>query len=718
MAHRAGPLSQGAGAAGALLILAALEAAWLGWFLVEPLPNVANIGGRIARWMLLAKALPQVVPGVRFEQSYLGQAVGNLGHVENLPQRLPIVLGAALIAASALGLGSLVLGALGLHRLLDRAERIPLAFGLGAIGLGLMALIAGRAGLLGPWPIRVGLGPLVVLGISELVLRRGERPRMSPAWLAPLLVVAPFVVVMALGAMLPATDFDAIEYHLQGPKEYFQAGRVMFLPHNVYTSMPFGVEMLHLLGMEVLGDWWWGAPAGQLVVAAFAPASAALVAVTARRWASPRAAWVAAAVYLTTPWVVRVSALPYVEGPLCFYHAALVWAAARAWSAGPDLGPRLWAVTGLLAGGAMSCKYPALISAVIPFGLLALVAAIRDRSAKVPRAFAAGAAVVMTPWLAKNALDTGNPVYPLAYNVFGGRYWDAELDAKWSKAHGPRPVSMPALVASALDVAGRSDWQSPLYVALAPLALFRPGSRRAAGALWAFAASIFLTWWLLTHRLDRFWLPILPPLAVLAGLGADWTRGRGWSIFLGAILILSIAANLVFVSTELVAGPNDWTADLGDLRDRVPAMLNRPLARLDAELPPDAKILLVGQAAVFHLRHPIVYNTVFNHETLETLARDRPPGQLRRALRQRGVTHVYVDWSEIDRYRSPGNYGFSAFVTPGRLAEWVGSGVLEPPIRIGPRQELYRVHSDPPGGLGAEGRAREDLCREGEAWTR
>ena len=67
---------------------------------------MANIGGRIARWMLLAKALPQVVPGVRFEQSYLGQAVGNLGHVENLPQRLPIVLGAALIAASALGLGS------------------------------------------------------------------------------------------------------------------------------------------------------------------------------------------------------------------------------------------------------------------------------------------------------------------------------------------------------------------------------------------------------------------------------------------------------------------------------------------------------------------------------------------------------------------------------------------------------------------------------------
>ncbi len=133
-----------------------------------------------------------------------------------------------------------------------------------------------------------------------------------------------------LGAMLPTIDFDAIEYHVQGPKEYFQAGRIAFLPHNVYTSMPFGVEMLHLLGMEVLNDWWQGALVGQLLVASFAPATAALIALAARRWASPRAAWCAAAVYLTTPWVYRLAVIPYVEGPLCFYHAALVWVALRA----------------------------------------------------------------------------------------------------------------------------------------------------------------------------------------------------------------------------------------------------------------------------------------------------------------------------------------------------------------------------------------------------
>ncbi len=87
---------------------------------------------------------------------------------------------------------------------------------------------------------------------------------------------------------------------------------------------------------------------------------------------------------------------------------------------------------------------------------------------------------------------------------------------------------------SLVDVAGRSDWQSPLYLALAPLALLRPGSRRPARLLWLFVAYLFLTWWFATHRLDRFWLPILPALAILAGLGADWSRTRAWSVVLVA----------------------------------------------------------------------------------------------------------------------------------------------------------------------------------------
>ena len=61
------------------------------------------------------------------------------------------------------------------------------------------------------------------------------------------------------------------------------------------------------------------------------------------------------------------------------------------------------------------------------------------------------------------------------------------------------------------------------------------------------------------------------------------------------------------------------------------------------------------------------------------------------SLRQRKLTHIYVDWKEIKRHRQPGGYGFTDFVTPSRFAQWVAAGVLERPLLVGPEQELYQV---------------------------
>jgi hypothetical protein len=682
-----------------LVALAVAELAWLVWFLLVPLPNANPLGtaarSRLNRGWILLKTFPEVVPGTSFRESFLGQALDELSHLGNLPQRIPIVLAACLIAAAAAAAGDLAVRTLGQTRGLTWVERISLGFGLGTALLGAIALILGRLGWLSPPLVRTGLALVVARWLFS------SRPwlsirsiRFSAGWL-PALALAPFVVVMLLGSMLPAVDFDVIEYHLQGPKEYFLAGRISFLPHNVYTSMPFGVEMLHLLGMEVLGDWWWGALAGQLLVALFAPAAAGMIAATALRAGSPRGAWIAVIVYLSTPWIYRLAVIAYVEGPLCFFHAALVWAVVRG-QFGREIsrGP-LWGLTGLLAGGAMSCKYPALISAVIPFGVIALIDARRNRSVVPVTAYVLGWAIVMTPWLGKNIIDTGNPVYPLANSIFQGRYWDPGREAKWVSAHGPRVVSADQFCESIVDVAGRSDWQSPLYLALAPLALARAGSRRLAVLLWYYVTYLFLTWWLLTHRLDRFWLPLLPPLALLAGLGADWTRGRGWSLLLGAILTLSLTTNFSYISTAL-AGLNEWTGDLTFLRRDIPARLNPPLSALDRELPADARVLLVGQAAVFHFNHQMAYNTVFNEEELERLAGGKTVDEFRRGLEDRGLTHIYVDWKEIERHRQPGGYGFTDFVTPERFAEWVKAGLLERPERLGSRQELYRVRRPKP----------------------
>ncbi len=121
-------------------------------------------------------------------------------------------------------------------------------FGLG-LGLNLVSLATlalGLAGLLRA-DLFVGLGLAVLAGAGALYWRRGcaSRPLASEAC-APIVglrwlwLAAPFLGALVLSAMMPPFDFDVREYHLQAPKEFYQAGKIGFLPHNVYANMPFG----------------------------------------------------------------------------------------------------------------------------------------------------------------------------------------------------------------------------------------------------------------------------------------------------------------------------------------------------------------------------------------------------------------------------------------------------------------------------------------------
>lgn len=683
-------------AIGGLQVVALCTLLWL------PMPSLGGPGSKLRRLFFLMEVVPGLVPGSSFAETTPGRLVDGLGRIENLPQRAWPLFWAGLIAMAAQAVGHGALKALRLDRAFRGAEAWALGFGVGAALLSIATLLAGRVGGLGTASARTIVGVLAVGGtvLASRDWRRGrgggsaraEGDRVGRVWSwGVIVVVAPVVGLMVLGALQPTIEYDALEYHLQGPKEWFQAGRIEFLPHNVYTAMPFGVEMLTLLAMHATGDWYVGALVGQVLIAGFAPATALLLAATCRRLDAPRAGVVAALLYLTTPWIFRLAVFPFVEGPLCFYHAALIFVAcgmlrgggqevgleSPAYGAVPASG---WPLMGLLAGGAMGCKYPGLISAVLPFGFLAARAALRGRSARPLIGYALGVGLVIGPWLVKNFVDTGNPVFPLAFQVFGGREWDEAARGRWDAAHGPRPVTMATLTEGAAGVLGRSDWQSPLYLLFAPLAFLRRETRAPALAIGGFAVYVFATWFLLTHRLERFWLPLMPALAILAGLGFDGLKPAraGWTAWSLALVGIGTVANLSFIATPL-CGPTEWTGDMA--RARAEAIeVNPPLAELDRRLPPGSKVLIVGQAGVFFLDRPKLYNTVFNREIVEGLMAGRGPEEARRELAGRRITHIYVDWAEVERHRKPGGYGFTPFVTPARFAGLVDAGVLGSPV--------------------------------------
>ncbi|MBS0264151.1 MAG: hypothetical protein JSS02_19600 [Planctomycetes bacterium] len=664
------------------------------------------------------------------------------GHAgwQYFPQRLDLLCVAGSILAGAWSFGHLLLRLLRLPIALQSPEKSVFAVGCGLATLSLVTLGAGLVGCLS----RVLLGSLIAAGLCLEIGLRVALSRLnqsaSPAPLATatlrtthtrpirtaiwcMLPLVPFVLAMVLGSLLPSTDFDVNEYHFEGPKEYFQAGRITFLEHNVYTSFPFATEMLTLLGMVLRDDWYRGALAGKCVLMTFGPLTAWALYSAGMRCSGPVAGWGAAFLYLATPWTYRISTIAYAEGGVSFYLCATLLAGILAWRASAENArdgahARLWLLTGLLAGAAFSCKYPALISVTLPMGCFACVAARcyrqqMTRSWQIPLLFALGVLLVIGPWLLKNLVETGNPVYPLAYRIFGGRDWDPVLNAKWTAGHSPPNYSFASLWALACEMAYKSDWISPLLFGLFPFAIF-PGHgqprRPLRIGLLNYVGWLFLSCWLFTHRIDRFWVPMLPVVTLLAGQGLNWW----WTAFPGkwarsALLVLLFAQGAF--QLELMTGVGNWCGYNDYLRDlteagEVASSITAPeLVYLNRQLPPDAKVLSVGDAEMFYARFPVIYNTVFDRSIFEAwfCAADRLSDgdsrleevtEIRRTLESAGITHIYINWLEILRYRSPGNYGYTEFVRPEIMSELQELGVLGPAWNI-PEAQMNLQRLDP-----------------------
>ncbi len=678
-------------------VVIVLQMAWIWWIWRIPLPNAKslNSGDPITRGLLLFSNVPGLNPAYRWSSSVIGDSFNELANVSALIDRLPIVGYALALICAAWGLGRLAL--LRMHPPSDSDSswlpgEITLAsMAVGIASWGAMTLALGRLGLLNQ-----SIWILIVLGFclvaaklawedykkSQLIsLKRVVQFIPWPAW--------PFVGLMILASMLPTIDFDCIEYHLQGPKEYWQAGRIQYLPHNIYTNMPFGVEMLHTSAMSLAGDWRTGALVGQLLIGLHPILVAGFMVFITRRWGRPQIGWWAALFYLTTPWTYRLAAIPYVEGPLCAATIGAFWAVSRAWafrSAGS------WAMVGIMSGWAMSCKYTAILPVVVPCAVAVVAELVRSRSLKPLLFVILGGSLIFGPWLVKNIADTGNPVYPLAWNRLGGLDWDTGMNSKWTSAHGRKPIEIKLLWSNLVEVLARSDWQSPIYLAFAPLALLSDSqTRRRLLQVLGIALWIYLSWWLFTHRLDRFWLPIQPMLALLAGAGAANLRfNQGvicWRFFVVAVILIG---NWIYTLTPMT-GLNEWTHPLAILWKSVPNRLDSESLQVDQSLSASDKVLLVGEAAVFYWDHPILYNTVFNQERIEQIASGRTSDQIRAKLKELGVTHLLVNWNEIRRYRQPGNYGFTDFVTQALFDGLVRDGLLMPSYPTSLTKSLYRV---------------------------
>jgi hypothetical protein len=378
--------------------------------------------------------------------SYLGRTIVQLSQQQWLtPTFSPFALGNIfldLLVAFWVTIIALGLGFYPLRKLIPTAfstiDEALFSMGIGFGFLGLLVLFLGLFGLL---ETRIFLLLMVVLSILTAkslrnIIRRIQFPQTRVIIL--LFIALTLLLTLSL-SMLPPTDWDGLFYHLTGPQEYLQAGRIEANVDIPHLNFPSSFEMLFLLAMNLRGD-----VSAVLLHFVFALMLVGLVYSIARDLYRLTNPWLSVLFLLAMPMFTSLASWAYNDLALAFYEVGalyllIIWHTKnhnKAQSNGDAenldrvggvsavnrTSQVILGLSGLFAGFSMGLKYT---SFVIPLTLAALIAwwmwrKPRDmfRSLLV---FSAIAVMAAAPWYLKNIMFTSNPVYPF---VFAGENWD------------------------------------------------------------------------------------------------------------------------------------------------------------------------------------------------------------------------------------------------------------------------------------------------------
>lgn len=672
----------------------------------------------------------------------------------------PVIAFALILERCVYGSGPAVLyllGAIGLGRVLRplfsgsrSALALQAASGL-ALLLWLSHLLAWRgllSGDTGRWIALALPGAGVLLGAHQFYLYirgGGWEPSLPP--LAPLLAL-PAGIMLAAALFAPGWlwqsefgGYDALSYHLQLPKEWLALGRLVPLKHNVYSYLPSGVEaaFMHIASMPFPGS----APGNlvtdegyrvygcQILVGLVALLSAwqcagAAQAIADRAGVQARVGSIAGGLALATPWLVVTGSMAYNDVFVVFFLAAALAASADA-----GLSPlRQGVLSGLLVGAACIAKPTAILFVAVPIGLSLGVWNPPRRWLLLACAIIPVGLVMLAPALARDWLDSGNPVFPFAAGWFpnaagGTGHWTHEQVARYAASHSFQGSWVDRLrlmiLPDANDPAGsrhrgllHAQWGAffPLTGVCLVLGLLRRHTHRVAALLGGILLVQLALWVSLTHIQSRFLLPLIVPGAALCAivLASLSPSSRPWlarAMGIGTVAVQATFTVLIYLGQhsghpaaaflngiETQTGADfKWTRRARTEEETRADLIASPPPRFaNSILPPTSTLYLLGDATPFYYSaFPVLYNTTYDQWLFgEIAAGGGDPDDWTKALRAKGITHVLISFPEIDRLTRSG------FIDPRvKLADverWARAATV--PIRDWPYGSLLVMLPD------------------------
>jgi hypothetical protein len=490
-------------------------------------------------------------------------------------------------------------------------------------------------------------------------------------------VLAGILVIEILLCLMPPVSRDALIHHLAIPKLWIRHGGLFETPWSAFSYFPMNVDLLYLVPLLFGNDrvpsfihllFGWGT--GYLVYRYLKDQAG-------RVWGM-----LGLLVFASTPMVMRLSITAYVDLGMIFFTTASVLSYLR-WRDGRYEEVKWLLLAAVCMGLAAGTKYNALISWLFLGGAVCFLYA-RDTGKQLQAIrwgaiFSLVALAVVSPWLVKNLILKGNPIYPLLDNLFSFIHGGRETAAFLAAGDAEKGAGYSLLSNRTLQY-GEEVWQilllplriffegrdhspqhfdgvlNPLFALAIPFAFF--GSRKGHRFFFfLFIVFVFLVSILMADVRIRYMLPILPFMTILAVMGirngTEWLASRRQSAMRLAgravpfAIALLIAANLFYLGNQFTAIrplPYLLGGESGD------EFLSRQVgsypatAFINRELPEDAVVyLLYLSGRGYYLDRDYIYHVGLETAIVKAMVRSSTDAATLAAfLRSLGGNHLLV----------------------------------------------------------------------------
>jgi len=450
-----------------------------------------------------------------------------------------------LIAFGANGLGIPILRLIGQSKTFLPAERIIFS---GLIGATILAGLVWLVGLVRYDAVSMAAVLAFSLAFALVLSRRTAEPAIvlrailpKGLWLLVPLAILVILFVGVIGSFAPPSDHDTIRYHLYLPERDLLWGRIRVeFGWSIYEFFPPLSTMLTRLvyalggpvGAQLLNILW------QIIAAGTAAA------LTFRLSRRTDIAWLAALFFLSQRVSINLASAVSVEFVMAAYAGCTVLAAI-VFMHRPNIAMGI--ILGLVIGGLANVKHHGLVYAACVFLPLILIS-IRRKEYRYPLVMAAVIALLaILPWLIRNWVVTGNPIFPAFHQLFGDNINLFEQILATDKI-GSDYLSVAFLPWTIFVNQNKFDglqFGIPFLLLFLPFA-FINRDRRYLYLLAVITTAYFAMWFLVMPNYIRFLVPLFPILCTVAALGAgtiaDATRAVKWSR--GIILIIVVGLGI------------------------------------------------------------------------------------------------------------------------------------------------------------------------------